>query len=111
MCLVGKRSLPLLDVSFRNPLSRPTKWLGYQPIGYTGDRNSTRLMGRHGQHVGYLLAVHEKQEANRAATASHGELPRLPSREGIKRQKTQEEGKNERRQDTRVPRDRDSRHI
>ncbi|GBM16585.1 hypothetical protein AVEN_223514-1 [Araneus ventricosus] len=29
------------------------------------------------------LAVHEKQEANRAATASHGELPRLPSREGI----------------------------
>ncbi|GBO26692.1 hypothetical protein AVEN_40054-1 [Araneus ventricosus] len=30
---------------------------------------------------GYF-AVHEKQEANRAATASHGELPRLPSREG-----------------------------
>ncbi|GBN01574.1 hypothetical protein AVEN_244657-1 [Araneus ventricosus] len=28
---------------------------------------------------GYF-AVHEKQEANRAATASHGELPRLPSR-------------------------------
>ncbi|GBN52201.1 hypothetical protein AVEN_208557-1, partial [Araneus ventricosus] len=25
------------------------------------------------------FAVHEKQEANRAATASHGELPRLPS--------------------------------
>ncbi|GBO26062.1 hypothetical protein AVEN_224829-1 [Araneus ventricosus] len=35
---------------------------------------------------GYI-AVHEKQEANRAATASHGELPRLPSREGRKKQK------------------------
>ncbi|GBN76310.1 hypothetical protein AVEN_226822-1 [Araneus ventricosus] len=34
---------------------------------------------------GYV-AVHEKQEANRAATASHGELPRLPSREGRKKQ-------------------------
>ncbi|GBM11511.1 hypothetical protein AVEN_101889-1 [Araneus ventricosus] len=31
---------------------------------------------------GYI-AVHEKQEANRAATASHGELPRLPSRDHI----------------------------
>ncbi|GBL80540.1 hypothetical protein AVEN_225238-1 [Araneus ventricosus] len=31
--------------------------------------------------------VHEKQEANRVATASHGELPRLPSREGRKKQK------------------------
>ncbi|GBL89117.1 hypothetical protein AVEN_255249-1 [Araneus ventricosus] len=30
---------------------------------------------------GYI-AVHEKQEANRESTASHGELPRLPSREG-----------------------------
>ncbi|GBN17322.1 hypothetical protein AVEN_131261-1 [Araneus ventricosus] len=29
-------------------------------------------------------AVHEKHEANRAATVSHGELPRLPSREGRK---------------------------
>ncbi|GBO25148.1 hypothetical protein AVEN_77008-1 [Araneus ventricosus] len=35
---------------------------------------------------GYV-AVHEKQEANRVATASHGELPRLPSREGRKKQK------------------------
>ncbi|GBM28939.1 hypothetical protein AVEN_265314-1 [Araneus ventricosus] len=35
---------------------------------------------------GYV-AVHGKQEANRAATASHGELPRLPSREGRKKQK------------------------
>ncbi|GBO36898.1 hypothetical protein AVEN_96254-1 [Araneus ventricosus] len=35
---------------------------------------------------GYF-AVHEKHEANRAATASHGEPPRLPSREGKKRQK------------------------
>ncbi|GBO39317.1 hypothetical protein AVEN_5115-1 [Araneus ventricosus] len=32
--------------------------------------------------VGFL-AVHEKQEANRVATASHGELPRLPSRDGL----------------------------
>ncbi|GBM13187.1 hypothetical protein AVEN_228228-1 [Araneus ventricosus] len=35
---------------------------------------------------GYI-AVHEKQEAIRVATASHGELPRLRSREGRKRQK------------------------
>ncbi|GBL98397.1 hypothetical protein AVEN_187735-1 [Araneus ventricosus] len=41
---------------------------------------------------GYI-AVYEKQEANRAATASHGELPRLPSREG-KKAETQKEGKN-----------------
>ncbi|GBN86274.1 hypothetical protein AVEN_64258-1 [Araneus ventricosus] len=34
---------------------------------------------------GYV-AVHQKQEANRAATAFHGELPRLPSREGRKKQ-------------------------
>ncbi|GBN50024.1 hypothetical protein AVEN_95579-1 [Araneus ventricosus] len=39
---------------------------------------------------GYF-AVHEKQEANRAATASHGDLPRLPSMEG--RKKTQGEEK------------------
>ncbi|GBM91263.1 hypothetical protein AVEN_149262-1 [Araneus ventricosus] len=38
---------------------------------------------------GYV-AVHEKQEANRVATASHGELPRLPSREERKRQKLKE---------------------
>ncbi|GBN63069.1 hypothetical protein AVEN_116876-1 [Araneus ventricosus] len=43
---------------------------------------------------GYI-AVHEKQEANRAATASHGELPRLPSREGMKG-KTKLEEKTER---------------
>ncbi|GBN66842.1 hypothetical protein AVEN_79241-1 [Araneus ventricosus] len=42
---------------------------------------------------GYI-AVHEKQKANRAATASHGELPRLPSREGRKKVETQKEGKN-----------------
>ncbi|GBM96711.1 hypothetical protein AVEN_1241-1 [Araneus ventricosus] len=41
---------------------------------------------------GYI-AVHEKQEANRAATASHGELFRLPSRGG-KKAETQKEGKN-----------------
>ncbi|GBM43608.1 hypothetical protein AVEN_210549-1 [Araneus ventricosus] len=39
---------------------------------------------------GYF-AVHEKQEANRVATASHGQLPRLPSRKGKKRQKLKEE--------------------
>ncbi|GBM93401.1 hypothetical protein AVEN_151656-1 [Araneus ventricosus] len=38
---------------------------------------------------GYV-AVHEKQEANRVAAASHGELPRLPSREGRKKQKLKE---------------------
>ncbi|GBL86430.1 hypothetical protein AVEN_164588-1 [Araneus ventricosus] len=38
---------------------------------------------------GYI-AVHEKQEENRAATASHGELPRLLSRERRKKQKLKE---------------------
>ncbi|GBL84436.1 hypothetical protein AVEN_117197-1 [Araneus ventricosus] len=38
--------------------------------------------------MGYV-AVHEKQEANRVAIASHGELPRLPSREGKKKAETQ----------------------
>ncbi|GBN19471.1 hypothetical protein AVEN_71935-1 [Araneus ventricosus] len=33
---------------------------------------------------GYFV-VHEKQEANRAATAPHGELPRLPSKYERKR--------------------------
>ncbi|KAF8789390.1 hypothetical protein HNY73_007330 [Argiope bruennichi] len=42
-------------------------------------------MGRHARPTRGTLAVHEKQEANRAATASHGELPRLPSRERKKR--------------------------
>ncbi|KAF8770071.1 hypothetical protein HNY73_017642 [Argiope bruennichi] len=32
----------------------------------------------HGQHM-EILAVYEKQEANREPTASHGELPRLSS--------------------------------
>ncbi|GBM72375.1 hypothetical protein AVEN_178051-1 [Araneus ventricosus] len=59
---------------------------------------------------GYI-AVHEKQEANRAATASHGELPRLPSREGRKKAKSQKGGKNGRRQDTRLPRGRGARHT
>ncbi|GBM87827.1 hypothetical protein AVEN_38495-1 [Araneus ventricosus] len=41
-----------------------------------------------GQHVGFS-AVHDKQEPNRAATASHEELPRLPSRDGRDQQKTE----------------------
>ncbi|GBN58408.1 hypothetical protein AVEN_95903-1 [Araneus ventricosus] len=59
-------------------------------------------------------AVHEKQEANRAATASHGELPRLPSREGRKKSKAGGGGEVEflkRRPDTRVPRGREARHT
>ncbi|GBO43224.1 hypothetical protein AVEN_256059-1 [Araneus ventricosus] len=59
---------------------------------------------------GYV-AVHEKLEANRVATASHGELPRLPSREGRKKVKLKKEAKLERRADTRVPRGREARHI
>ncbi|GBO33369.1 hypothetical protein AVEN_105345-1, partial [Araneus ventricosus] len=51
---------------------------------------------------------HEKHEANRTATASHGELPRLPSREGRKKLKLKKEAKLERRSDTRVPRGRDA---
>ncbi|GBM82339.1 hypothetical protein AVEN_54772-1 [Araneus ventricosus] len=48
---------------------------------------------------GYF-AVHEKHEANTAATASHGELPLLPSRER-KKAINSKRGKNGRRQDTR----------
>ncbi|GBO26958.1 hypothetical protein AVEN_69046-1, partial [Araneus ventricosus] len=54
------------------------------------------------------IVVHDKHEANRTATASHGELPRLPSREGRKKQKLKREAKLERRSDTRVPRGRDA---
>ncbi|GBN53921.1 hypothetical protein AVEN_199485-1, partial [Araneus ventricosus] len=43
------------------------------------------------QHVEFL-AVHEMQEANRVATASHGELSRLLSRDGIKQQKAEDKG-------------------
>ncbi|GBM78118.1 hypothetical protein AVEN_17045-1 [Araneus ventricosus] len=56
---------------------------------------------------GYI-AVHEKQEANRAATASHGEPPRLPTREGRKKQKLKREEKLERKSDTREPRGREA---
>ncbi|GBN55127.1 hypothetical protein AVEN_10526-1 [Araneus ventricosus] len=59
---------------------------------------------------GYI-AVHEKQEANRAATASHGEPSRLPSREGRKKQKLKMKEKLERRSDTREPRGREARHT
>ncbi|GBN11559.1 hypothetical protein AVEN_246255-1 [Araneus ventricosus] len=55
--------------------------------------------------------LHEKQEANRAATASHGELPRLPSRKGMKRQKLKGRKKTEGEIDTRVPRGREARHT
>ncbi|GBL78418.1 hypothetical protein AVEN_42923-1 [Araneus ventricosus] len=54
---------------------------------------------------GYF-AVHEKQEANTAATASHGELPRLPWREGRKSRNSKGRQKPEMRPDTRVPRGR-----
>ncbi|GBO37545.1 hypothetical protein AVEN_181774-1 [Araneus ventricosus] len=58
--------------------------LGYQPIDTPGTKMYHPSNGspRTANTWGYI-AVHEKQEANRAATASHGELPRLPSREGI----------------------------
>ncbi|GBN08074.1 hypothetical protein AVEN_273828-1 [Araneus ventricosus] len=40
---------------------------------------------------GMLLSM--KQEANRAATTSHGSTPSLPSREGRQKQKTQRKAK------------------
>ncbi|GBM02673.1 hypothetical protein AVEN_258966-1 [Araneus ventricosus] len=54
---------------------------------------------------GYF-AVHEKQQANKAATASHRELPRRKETA-----ETQGEKKLERRPDTRVPRGREARHT
>ncbi|GBL82855.1 hypothetical protein AVEN_106374-1 [Araneus ventricosus] len=85
--------------------------LGYQPIDTPGTEMYHPSNGspRTANKWGYI-AVHEKQEANRAATASHGELPRLPSREGMKG-KTKLEEKNGKRSDTRVPRGRESRHT
>ncbi|GBN09343.1 hypothetical protein AVEN_156305-1 [Araneus ventricosus] len=70
--------------------------LGYQPIDTPGTEMYHPSNGspRTANTWGYI-AVHEKQEANRAATASHGELPRLPSREGMKG-KTKLEVKTER---------------
>ncbi|GBM53658.1 hypothetical protein AVEN_101663-1 [Araneus ventricosus] len=55
--------------------------------------------------------VHEKQEANSAPTASDGELPRLPSRDGREQQKAEGEGegKLEGSKDPWVPRDWDTR--
>ncbi|GBN16491.1 hypothetical protein AVEN_165844-1 [Araneus ventricosus] len=69
--------------------------LGYQPIDTPGTKMYHPSNGspRTANTWGYI-AVHEKQEANRAATASHGELPRLPSREGSKKAETQKEGQN-----------------
>ncbi|GBM25890.1 hypothetical protein AVEN_2616-1, partial [Araneus ventricosus] len=60
---------------------------------HRGTQCTTRLLGCHArQHMGFL-AVHEKQEANRAATAYHGELPRLPSRDGRNQPKAEDVGK------------------
>ncbi|GBO35323.1 hypothetical protein AVEN_37327-1 [Araneus ventricosus] len=59
---------------------------------------------------GYVVD-HEKQEANRVATSSHGELPRLFSREGRKKPKPKGRKNQKRRLDTRVPRGRDARHT
>ncbi|GBM31731.1 hypothetical protein AVEN_45649-1 [Araneus ventricosus] len=58
-----------------------------------------------------FTAVHEKQEANRAATASHGELPRLPSRDRRDQKKAEgiEESKIEGSKDAWEPRDWDTR--
>ncbi|GBM19680.1 hypothetical protein AVEN_146953-1 [Araneus ventricosus] len=89
--------------------SGPTKWLEYRPIDTPGTKMYHPSNGspRTANTWGYF-AVHEKQEANRAATASHGELPRgkeEKSRNSKGRQKL------ERRSDTRVPRDCESRHT
>ncbi|GBL78386.1 hypothetical protein AVEN_42903-1 [Araneus ventricosus] len=69
------------------PLSIPAKWLGYRPIDTLAIKMNHPSKGspRTANTWGYI-AVHEKQEANKA-TASRGELPRLPSREGRKKQK------------------------
>ncbi|GBN98794.1 hypothetical protein AVEN_87920-1 [Araneus ventricosus] len=71
------------------PLSRPAKWLGYRPIDTPGTEMYHPSNGSPctANTWGYI-AVPEKQEANRAATASHGELPRLPSREGKRKVKS-----------------------
>ncbi|GBM83102.1 hypothetical protein AVEN_73098-1 [Araneus ventricosus] len=49
-------------------------------------------MGRHARPTRGVLATHEKQEANRVTTDSHGELPRLPSRDGRDQQKAEGKG-------------------
>ncbi|GBN12302.1 hypothetical protein AVEN_199469-1 [Araneus ventricosus] len=48
-------------------------------------------MGRHARPTrgGILLSMRSRKQTT-VATASHGELPRLPSREGIKKHKLKE---------------------
>ncbi|GBN30047.1 hypothetical protein AVEN_175421-1 [Araneus ventricosus] len=83
-----------VNLSLVIPFSRPEKRPGYRPI----DTPETEIyhpssgLPRTTNTWGYF-AVHEKQAANRVATASHGELPRLPSREGKKTQKLKGRGK------------------
>ncbi|GBO42105.1 hypothetical protein AVEN_107157-1 [Araneus ventricosus] len=86
--------------------------LGYRPIDTPGTEMYHPSNGspRTANTWGYI-AVHEKHEANRAATASHGELPRLPSREGRKKFQLKKEEKLESRADTGVPRGREARHT
>ncbi|GBN57416.1 hypothetical protein AVEN_67254-1 [Araneus ventricosus] len=78
---------------------------------HQGQQCTTRLMGRHARPTRWFSAVHEKQEANRAETTSHGELRRLPSEDGKDQQKGEgvEKGKHQRRNDPWVPRDWDTR--
>ncbi|GBM23553.1 hypothetical protein AVEN_196634-1 [Araneus ventricosus] len=74
-----------------DPLKQTT-WLEYRPIDTPGTEmyHPSNELPRTANTRGYF-AVHEKQEANKVVTASQGELPRLPSREGRKKQKTQSE--------------------
>ncbi|GBO00722.1 hypothetical protein AVEN_246444-1 [Araneus ventricosus] len=88
---VDGSGVPEVDHCRLIPLRRPAEWLGYQPIDTPGTKmyHPSNGLPRTANTWGYV-AVHEKQEANRVAAASHGELPRLPSREGRKKQKLKE---------------------
>ncbi|GBM41549.1 hypothetical protein AVEN_32347-1 [Araneus ventricosus] len=106
------RRAPEVDHCRLIPLSRPAKWLGYQPIDIPGTKMyhpSNRLPCT--ANTWEYVAVHEKQQANRVAIASHGELPRLPLEGRKEKAETQEKEKPERRPDTRVPRGRETRHT
>ncbi|GBM86808.1 hypothetical protein AVEN_169404-1 [Araneus ventricosus] len=81
------------DSQIKTVEGRRTKWLGYRPIDtsatemYHPSNGSPRTA-----NTWRYFAVHEKQEANRAASTSDGELPRLPSREGKTKSQKQKKG-------------------
>ncbi|GBN23765.1 hypothetical protein AVEN_104379-1 [Araneus ventricosus] len=71
-----------------DPLSRPSKWLGYRPIDTPGTEmyHPSNGLPRTANTWKYASCF-SWTATNRVATASPGEPPRRPSRKGRKKQK------------------------